>query len=229
MNSFSKDTFLTTEEVARLLGLPEVTVQRWEHQGKIPYKIINGQVSFKKSEIIRWAKAHDLTIREKHGKSKDLISEHLLTDAIVAGGIYHNIDGDDVYTVFHNALNNLGFIDKKDHDRVFDELLNREELASTGIGNGIAIPHTRNRLDLNLNYAHVAIIFLNKPLPFNAIDGKPVTVLFMIFTTSVKEHLKMLSRISFVLQKSQLKEMLAGDIEDQNLITQIKQIESDAR
>lgn len=51
----------------------------------------------------------------------------------------------------------------------------------------------------------------------------------MIFTTSVKEHLKMLSRISFVLQKSQLKEMLTGDIEDQNLITQIKQIESDAR
>lgn len=229
MNSFSKDTFLTIEEVAKLLGLPEVTVQRWEHQGKIPYKMIDGSVSFKKSEIVIWAKAHDLTIREKQGKPADKVSEYLLTDAIIAGGIYHKVEGDDVYTVFHNSLNNLAFINKEDHERVFEELLNREELASTGIGSGIAIPHTRNRLDLNISHAHVAVIFLKKPLSFNAIDGKPVTVLFMIFTTSVKEHLKMLSRISFVLQKSSLKEMLTGEIEDQNLLNQIKQIESDAR
>jgi PTS system nitrogen regulatory IIA component len=228
MNIQSKEAYLNIEEVALLLDLPEVTIQRWAHQGKIPYKIISGKTIFKKSEITRWANAHDLAIKEKKGKPVHSGSENLLTDAIRAGGIYRHIPGDDIYSVFENALEHLDFIKKSDHKKVFEELLNREELASTGIGHGIAIPHTRNRLDLNLQHAHIAVFFLQQPVIFNAIDGQPVQIMFMIFTSTVKEHLKMLSKISYVLQQPSFRENILSGISDEDLIGNVKQIEHEA-
>lgn len=229
MNIQSKESYINIDEVARLLGLPEVTIQRWAHQGKIPYKIIAGKTVFKKSEVTRWANAHDLAIKEKKGKTNPAKSEFTLADALEAGGIYRDIPGLDVYTVFENALKHLSFIKKSDHKKVFEQLLNREELASTGIGHGLAIPHTRNRLDLNLKHAHVPVFFLQQPVLFNAVDGQPVHTMFMIFTSTVKEHLKMLAKISYVLQQPAFRKLMQSAISDAELIENVKRIEHEAR
>lgn len=216
---------LTSREVAELLGLPYITIQRWEHQGKIPFKIINHEKCYKKKDILDWARRHDLHIKQVKSTARTAATG-ILSTAIEYGGIYNDIKGKDVYTVLENALSKLTFISFSDHDRVFNELLNREELASTGIGKGIAIPHTRSRMDIGLKETRVAVFFLKDPIDFNSVDGAPVKVLFMIFTPDTRIHLKILSRISFLLQNERLLAVLDEQNRNNNLIEAITDIEN---
>lgn len=54
----------TEKQIAKLLGVSPITVQRWEHQGKIPYKIIKNKVFFDKDEITKWAQEHEFNIEK---------------------------------------------------------------------------------------------------------------------------------------------------------------------
>ena len=88
--------YLSQNEAAVLLGLPEVTVQRWIHQGKIPSKIISKETVLIKKEVIDWAKAHDLEIKHKklsEGPAEKIFS---LAEAIKNGGIFNEIEALDI-------------------------------------------------------------------------------------------------------------------------------------
>jgi PTS system nitrogen regulatory IIA component len=220
--------YLTPKDVSDLLGLPLITIQRWEHQGKIPFKIINQKRRYKKKEIKEWAKAHDFTIKIPPD-AKTTQTPGILSESIKRGGIYAGIDGHDVYTVFEKAIAHLSFIPFIDRERLFNELLYREELASTGIGKGVAIPHTRSRLDLGLTKPAVSVFFLKNEIEFNAVDGLPVKVLFMIFTANTKDHLKILSKISFLLGDEKLLAILSKQNKDKDLINTIVQLESNVK
>jgi PTS system nitrogen regulatory IIA component len=74
-------------------------------------------------------------------------------------------------------------------------------MASTGIGRHVALPHPRSRIDFGLKNAHIPVFFLKNPIDFNAHDGQPVSCLFMLITTTTREHLKMLGRISRLLHE----------------------------
>ena len=217
---------MTTEEVAELLDLPLVTIQRWDHQGKIPSKIIDHKKCFNHKEILQWTEEHDLNVRTDI-KAEESKSDQILGPAIRCGGIYYDMPGKDIIEVFENVINGLSFLGKVDHKVILNELLNREELASTGIGNGIAIPHTRERLQIGLQEAHIPVVFLKNQIDFNAIDGNPVFVLFMIFTNSTRDHLMVLSRISQALKNRRLLGVLNEKNNDQSLLKQINEIEQE--
>lgn len=218
------DDLLTCRQVADLLQLPEATILRWEQQGKIPGKINDGLLVFRKSEILHWAGKHDLAVQ------KDIkleTADYRISAAIRAGGIHRNIKGSNSRVVFSNIINQLNFIPNGSKDTVISEMVSREELASTGIGNGIAIPHTRERLNFALTEPVIALCFLNETLEFNAIDNLPVSILFMLFTTSVKCHLKMLSKISFILQDSKIRDYLIMPVDEEKLLSRLVEIEDE--
>lgn len=97
-------------------------------------------------------------------------------------------------------------------NEIFQTLLEREKLGSTGIGNGIAIPH--GRLDGLKEIAGIAAI-LDKPVDFESIDDEPVDVVFMLLAPSESsaDHLKALARIARLLREPKVLESLrkAGD------------------
>jgi nitrogen PTS system EIIA component len=92
---------------------------------------------------------------------------------------------------------------------VFEVLLERERLATTGIGNGTAIPHGR-LVDLPRIYGLFAR--LEKPIPFEAIDDQPVDLIFLLLTpdNAGADHLKALARISRLLRDKATCEKLRG-------------------
>jgi PTS system nitrogen regulatory IIA component len=216
---------LTPADVAELLGLPLVTIQRWIHQGKIPVKTIEQEKYFKKKEILEWAIAHDFFVKIQE-QDKTANTGNLLSQAIKRGGIYFNLEGNDIYSVFENSINRLPFLAGADKNSLLNEFLNREELASTGIGKGIAIPHTRNRLDLGIADTIIPVIFLKNAIEFNAIDGLPVQVLFMIFTANTKDHLQILSKISYLMQHNSFVSSLQNKNREINLLPEIIKIEN---
>jgi len=78
---------------------------------------------------------------------------------------------------------------------IFDALLNREKLGSTGLGKGVAIPHGRM---IGIERPLCAFIRLEHPVDFDAADGKPVDLVFCLLVPldSTEEHLQVLSTIA---------------------------------
>jgi len=93
--------------------------------------------------------------------------------------------------------------------RIFDALVERERLGTTGIGTGIAIPHCRLS-ELTRLYGMFAR--LDRPVPFEAIDDQPVDLVFLLLAPADAgaEHLKALARVSRLLRDKAMCEKLRG-------------------
>ena len=95
---------------------------------------------------------------------------------------------------------------------IFDVLLQRERLGSTGLGQGIAIPHGRIR---GLAEAQGAFVRLKSPIPFDAPDGKPVAQVFVLLVPehATEQHLQLLSELAQMFSEARFRDSLgtAGD------------------
>jgi PTS system nitrogen regulatory IIA component len=84
----------------------------------------------------------------------------------------------------------------------------REAMGSTGIGDGIAIPHVRNPILLHVSEPFVTLCLLRRAVEFGAIDGRPVHALFSVVSPNVPSHLRILAQIAFVLRDPELRRLL---------------------
>jgi PTS system nitrogen regulatory IIA component len=93
--------------------------------------------------------------------------------------------------------------------RILDAVLEREKLGSTGIGNGVAIPHAR-LAEIDRPWGFFAR--LDRPLEFGAVDELPADLVFLLLTPAIAgaDHLKMLARISRLLRQQATGEKLRG-------------------
>jgi nitrogen PTS system EIIA component len=92
---------------------------------------------------------------------------------------------------------------------VVGSLVAREKLGSTGLGQGVAIPHGRIK---GLAEAQGAFISLADPIPFDAPDGKPVTQVFVLMVPehATEEHLQLLSELAQMFSDRAFREQLAA-------------------
>ena len=96
------------------------------------------------------------------------------------------------------------------HERtIYDVLIERERLGSTGIGMGIGIPHGRLP---GLDTLCGIFARLDRPVPFDAIDDQPVDLIFLLLApeTAGADHLKALARVSRLLRDRTVCEKLRG-------------------
>lgn len=93
---------------------------------------------------------------------------------------------------------------------VFDSLFSRERLGSTGLGQGVAIPHGRIK---GLKEAVGAFVRLAQPVPFDAPDGKPVNLVFLLLVPeqATEQHLRILSDLAQMLSDRELRDKLATE------------------
>ncbi|GEC95556.1 MAG: hypothetical protein RLZZ220_2292 [Pseudomonadota bacterium] len=109
------------------------------------------------------------------------------------------------------AFEQAGLLFENNHgigrSTVFDSLFAREKLGSTGLGQGIAIPHGRIK---GLKDALGAFIRLAEPVPFDAPDGRPVTMLFVLLVPEQanEHHLQLLSELAQMFSDRAFREQL---------------------
>lgn len=86
----------------------------------------------------------------------------------------------------------------KTQDEIFDGLLERERLGSTGVGQGIALPHARMS---GVEEAYGALIMLEEGAEFDALDQKPVDIIFglLVPEEATEEHLQILAKLASLL------------------------------
>jgi len=93
--------------------------------------------------------------------------------------------------------------------KVFDSLFARERLGSTGLGEGVAIPHGRIK---GLKDALAAVVRLAEPIPFDAPDGKPVNLLVFLLVpeAATEEHLELLSELAELLSDASIRDSMTN-------------------
>ena len=92
---------------------------------------------------------------------------------------------------------------------VFESLFARERLGSTGLGQAVAIPHGRIK---GLRDPVGALVRLKSPVPFDAPDGNPVTLVFVLLVPeqATEQHLQILSELAQMFSDRELREQLAS-------------------
>jgi PTS system nitrogen regulatory IIA component len=201
---------LSVKDAAAILNMSEKTIYRWIKQGTIPSYRINEQYRFNRAELLEWATSRRIQVSPDIFAEKDAFSMPLptLAEALKAGGVAYRVEGSDPSSVLRAVVDLLRLPEEVDREFLYQVLLARETLGSTGIGDGIAIPHVRNPVVLHVSKPTVTLCFLEKPIDFGAIDNLPVDTLFTLISPSVRAHLHLLARLGIVLRDPAVKSAL---------------------
>jgi nitrogen PTS system EIIA component len=219
---------LMVRDAAHLLNVSEKTIYRWIKQGVIPAYQISDQYRFNRAELLEWATSRKLSV------SPEIFAEPeggdspppALLDALRAGGVYYRIGGQDKASVLRSVVDTMKLPEEVDREFLYQVLLAREALGSTGIGDGIAIPHVRNPIVLHLSRPMVTLCFLERPIDFGAMDGQPVTTLFTLISPTVRAHLHLLSRLGFALRDPAFKNAITQQAGRDELLAALDTVES---
>ncbi|MGI3746490.1 MAG: PTS IIA-like nitrogen regulatory protein PtsN [Janthinobacterium lividum] len=112
-----------------------------------------------------------------------------------------------------------------DEQVVFESLIAREKLGSTGFGNGIAIPHCRLK---GCSTPVSAVLHLERPIDFDAIDGAPVDLLFVLLVpeAATDAHLELLRQIASMLDQADVRKRLRGAKTDEELYNVVLDVQN---
>ncbi len=196
------DMYLTIREAASFFDVSDETIRRWIRQGRIPARRSGDGYILSRMELERWARAHHMGVNkpgEPHGEEGRSTPPDLAA-VLRRGGVCFDVPGEDVEGAIRSAVSLMPIPEGISREDILDRMLKREALASTGIGKGVAIPHPRSPVTGPPFDPLITTCFLKNPIDFNAIDGIPVFVLFMILSHTIRQHLEILSQISFRLQ-----------------------------
>jgi len=91
--------------------------------------------------------------------------------------------------------------------KIFDALMERESLGSTGLGSGVAVPHARLE---GLGGIRAVFVRLDTPVAYDAVDDRPVDLMFALFAPpkSGADHLRALAAVSRAMRSPELREQL---------------------
>lgn len=132
-----------------------------------------------------------------------------LDDLIDAQSVLANVKAQNKKQVLQDLAQALSSRVAIDHRIIFETLLTREKLGSTGIGQGIAIPHGKIA---TLTRVYGLFAKLAAPVDFDSVDGQPVDLIFVLLAPSHAgaDHLKALARISRLLRDPEIVAKLRG-------------------
>ncbi len=218
---------LTIKEVAKCLQLPLSTVERWIRQGRIPIQKSGNNLIFNDSAIEKWAEVHNLPFTKPQKDKAPQEGSRLenLLPVMKRGGVLHNVKGSDVPAVLQYAVNKMPALSASVKIRLYERLLERENLTSTGIGKGVALPHPHDPLADIIEKPLIVTCFLEKPIDFAAIDDKPVFVMFILLSPTIKLHLHLLSRLSFCVRDNSFVEFLKTSSDSDAFFSKIADFE----
>lgn len=105
--------------------------------------------------------------------------------------------------------------------KIRDAVFEREKIMSTGVGKGLAIPHGKTP---GIEQTYAAFAILKEPVDYEAIDDQPVNMVFLLVGPQASNslHIKMLSRISRLMNNSEFRDRLRACTSAEEIIEQFK-------
>jgi len=220
---------LEPTEAAQALNVDEKTVVRWIKKDHLPAELVQGDYRINPVDLLEWATDRGIKVNPALYKMNDADNLPLprLSEALAAGGIHCGVAGQDTESVLSNVVKLLELPPEVDPDFILQVLLAREAMGTTAFGDGIAIPHVRNPILVQLPVPKIALCYLMEQVDFGALDGKPVKILFTIITPTIRMHLHLLSKLAYCLRDPRLREILGRECNPDAIFETVRLIEQD--
>jgi PTS system nitrogen regulatory IIA component len=215
-------------DVAELMHIDEKTVIKWIRKEGLDAVELNGVYQINRVDLLEWATDHGIKVPPSLFVADDkALAFPTLAEALAAGGVFCGVPGNDKLSVLENLVANLSLPPQVDPEFLLQVLLAREALGTTAIGDGIAIPHVRNPILVSLPSPAITLSFLKKPVDFGALDGKPVEIVFMLISPTVKIHLHLLSKLAYALRNDSFRSVLGGSRDPGLILDAARRVESE--
>ncbi len=204
---------LELQEVADLLNVPQNLLLNWAIEGKVPTYRMKESYRFNRQEIEAWVMSQQKLIQQEEAESKAETSKRSglqrfnLFRALNNGDVFSDIDARTKEGVIGQTMKRIAPLLSLDPDVLTEIFMDREQLASTAVGAGFAIPHARDFL-LHGHRDVVVVVYLPQPIDYEALDAQPVHTLFFLLASDDKKHLGLLSKIAHLASTPVMLELL---------------------
>jgi nitrogen PTS system EIIA component len=204
---------LSVKDIAHLLNVSEKTIYRMIKDETIPCFRVGGQWRFDRREINSWIED---TRQFSSGIQKESFSpsdeESISISAFLRrDGIHYAVPGETRETAITSCLDRIGTATAHmDKERFFEAILERERLCPTSVGHGIALPHFRRFNEFAAPVSSISLCFLERPIPFGALDNEDVNTLFFIFPKNERRFLRIQSKLLRLLRDEEVLSALKG-------------------
>ncbi len=200
---------LTIQEVAQMLGADVRRVERMAQRGEIPCQKIRGQFRFNRAQITEWLQqemggmSHDhlagvdagMTEQRQTQQDEAIIAPLLRPDAVTTQ--LGSRTKDSTLRELVSLAAETGLV--VDERALLDAVLHREELCSTAMEGGIAIPHPRRPLPDAISEPILVVARTPQGIAFGAPDGRMTTLLFLTASQDDRHHVHVLARLCRML------------------------------
>ena len=219
---------LTFRDIEKAFEIDEGMLYQWLNRRGMPAVKANDQYYFNSAEVLEWALKNriHLTTGALRLCEKVRLGTDVITPAIMRGGVYFGLNGARREEILEKALDLLPLPDHIQRMPLKEMLMSREQAGTTGVGNGIAIPHVKHPVVLAGMEPIVGLFFLEKSVDFASQDGEGVHTLFVILSSSFKGHLSLLSRLAFCLQDEGVKSVLKQRVHSEEILAAFQVAES---
>ena len=204
----NKSIVMTTRELADYIKVHEKTVIKQAQEGKLPGVKIGNQWRFHLDVIDEYLRRN--VVKMPEGDLNEIIkeAEHIIPVSRLIEPELIDLEVD--VENKDELLESIALIAKKaniisEHKDFVSLLKEREDLISTAIGEGIAIPHLRHPVSGMFKRPYIMIARTKQAIDFDAPDNKKVTLFFVICATNEFVHLRLLSKIAKFLNEKNLR------------------------
>jgi PTS system nitrogen regulatory IIA component len=212
---------LTLNDMKELLNLTEDEIVAKIEAKKIPAYKVKGDYHFNRAEIKEWIIENNIIVSKKILEIDLSHTGVSLVNLIGRGGVFYQVKGSTIAEVIKNVVQIIPLPPTVPRETLTYSLLHREEMMSTAIGKGIAIPHPREPLLTKPENQSISICFLKQPIDFHALDHEPVHTLFVILSADQTRHVETLSRISFLCQDEKFVNLLKAKTAENEILDYI--------
>ncbi len=185
---------LTVQELSDLLRVSETTLHTWIQEGNMPAYRWNDGYRFSRMEIEGWLLRQPQILATELGVSSGDLRFSLFK-ALYHGEVIPSLPVSTKEELITRTIEMVAQRFSLDAEGLVDLFLDRERLMSTGLGHGIAVPHTRDFF-IQTPFDRVILVYPEQPLPFDAIDQQPVQLCFFLLAINDRHHLNLLSKIA---------------------------------
>jgi PTS system nitrogen regulatory IIA component len=212
------------------LGVASTMLERWVRQGLVASHGDERGVWFDSEELRQWARAHGVRAGSS-GRRGASFAEDYLARAIERGVVLSGSRHRTVADVIQAAVAGLverGRLAASDQESLIEKVLERELMASTALGGGVAVPHPREPQRELVTEPMVAVIFPSEPVDWAAPDGLAVHTAFLLLSPNSREHLQVLSRLAFAMRSDGFGDGLVERPSKDELVARLRSIHKDA-
>lgn len=224
--------YLNLIQLAESLGVSEKVVEGWIRDEGLPHTPDRGRLLFDRAQVAQWAATRGLAAQAGFlaPEASALATQLKIGPLLRAGGIWRDVPVAGLPDMFARIVNALPGATPPVRHLLGQRLRIQGGVTIAPVGGGFALPHPSARITLGRDSGMVALLLLRAALPLaeSPPDGVPINRLFFFIAPSPRAHLDLLGRLSRLLVRGPLRELVVKGAKDEEIFNAVDLVDTAA-